>query len=283
MDCSNTTAHFISVCVEQGTRARNAVKVPLNEAVAFFGQMAQTQKEDNTLMFNGFLEGADKPYPRNEQGAFKFNVMFVDCDNPQSDKDIINKFKKDLEGCSFILYETFSSTPTRPKFRAIIPMSGTLKFTRYAKKAIKDIFKDYADEAASWFFAPDTNHLNTMEIHEGKLFDSAIVQRKADSLMTIDLLEQSRFATQCAFDEIWGRKPRDVSQNDKVRHYMDTPYTKISGNGDSDLSLYRAICVCLAAGDEATLEQVRMKALGEKWSAHAIERKIKEARKFVGK
>lgn len=49
---------------------------------------------------------------------------------------------------------------------------------------------------------------------------------------------------------------RDVSADSRVRSYLDTPFEKLSGNGCSDALLYKSICVCVQANDDATLSEV---------------------------
>lgn len=75
----------------------------------------------------------------------------------------------------------------------------------------------------------------------------------------------------------------DVSNNMKVRHYLDTPFLKKTGNGDSDASLYRAMCVCLSANDTSTLEEVKAKARREKWSERELSRKINDVEKYLAR
>jgi len=79
------------------------------------------------------------------------------------------------------------------------------------------------------------------------------------------------------------KRDLDVSANPKVRHYLDTPYLKKTGNGDSDASLYKAMCVCLSANDVNTLEEVKTKARSEKWSERELSRKISDVQKFISR
>ena len=51
-------------------------------------------------------------------------------------------------------------------------------------------------------------------------------------------------------------KQRDVSADMRVRRYLDTPFEKTCGNGISDSLLYKSICVCTQANDDATLTEV---------------------------
>jgi hypothetical protein len=73
----------------------------------------------------------------------------------------------------------------------------------------------------------------------------------------------------------------DASLKEGVVHYLETPYRKLTGNGDSDSSLYRAIVICLACHDEGTLEEVLNKARMEHWTENELQAKLRSAREFT--
>ena len=75
----------------------------------------------------------------------------------------------------------------------------------------------------------------------------------------------------------------DASKNAKVRYYLDTPFLKTHGNGDSDKSLYRAMCICLSCNDSRTLEKVESKAKSEKWTKRELSRKLDDAKKYLAR
>lgn len=179
--------HYISVCEDSGIKAETAIRVPLYEAVEYFPSLARLNKTDNTLLFGGYFN-LPNSYSRLEgQDFMKMNVVLIDCDNGENnkpytwDKDIIQKFKDDMKNYQYVLWETFSSTPERPKFRALIPLDATLDYTKDVKQAVFQVFRDYADAKASWFFAPDTRHLPTIyNKKDGVLFPSACIRKLAD-------------------------------------------------------------------------------------------------------
>lgn len=63
---------------------------------------------------------------------------------------------------------------------------------------------------------------------------------------------------------------------DVIRHYLDTPYTKICGNGDSNISLFKALATCIKYNDNETLNKVIQKAKSEKWTDKEIDKKISD-------
>lgn len=209
--------HYISVCEDAGTKATTALRVPLQDAVEHFPDMASPNKTDNTLLFGGYF---DLPcaYSRSEgQDYMKMNVVLIDCDNGENnkpytwDKDIIQKFKADMADYQYIIWETYSSTAERPKFRALIPIDGTLKYTKEVKQAVFKVFRDYADAHASWFFAPDTAHLPTVyHKSEGKLFSASCIERIADDMLTTRRLMDAEQQRRSAIRSILSPSSRNV-------------------------------------------------------------------------
>lgn len=68
---------------------------------------------------------------------------------------------------------------------------------------------------------------------------------------------------------------------DVIEHYLNTAYTKITGNGDSDSSLFRAVLCCKKYDDVQTLNEVLNKARRERWSEKELQQKIKNAEKLL--
>ena len=185
--------HYVSVSIDSGRAAVDAIRVPLNDLVSSFPTIARLNKEDNTLLFGVYLDLPDN-YDRkgleSHPGA-RINTLFIDCDNgihdkPETwDKDIMVKFKEDMKDFNYIIWETYSSTTARPKFRALIPLDKTIKYNKCVKRAVYHMFKDYADSNATWYFAPDIRHLDTVDLHlsDGfKLFESSAIEHIASQL-----------------------------------------------------------------------------------------------------
>ena len=74
-----------------------------------------------------------------------------------------------------------------------------------------------------------------------------------------------------------------ICQNyDVIRHYLETSYPKLTGNGDSSISLFKAIRCCVKYRDELTLKKVISKAGKERWTTKEIERMIENIKcKYV--
>ena len=69
---------------------------------------------------------------------------------------------------------------------------------------------------------------------------------------------------------------------DVIRHYLETSYPKLNGNGDSSISLFKAIRCCIKYNDKETLKKVINKAVLERWTTKELERMIRNIKdKYV--
>ena len=159
--------HYISVCAERGINCPVAGKVELEEAMNLLSteKLAVDDKENSILLFNGY-KNTDERYARLERELDRFSTIFLDIDNNQKDPKLLDEFKDVMKNYDYWLYETFSSTPDRPKFRVIIPIDKEMNWDGDAKAAIFHTFSRFADERASWFFSPTLNRLDTVIHHE---------------------------------------------------------------------------------------------------------------------
>ena len=65
---------------------------------------------------------------------------------------------------------------------------------------------------------------------------------------------------------------------DVIRHYLETSYPKLNGNGDSSISLFKAIRCCIKYNDKETIKKVINKAVAERWTTKEISRMIENIR-----
>ena len=66
---------------------------------------------------------------------------------------------------------------------------------------------------------------------------------------------------------------------DVIRHYLNTSYPKLTGNGDSSISLFKAIRCCIKYNDKETLKKVINKAVVERWTTKELERMIRNIKR----
>lgn len=67
----------------------------------------------------------------------------------------------------------------------------------------------------------------------------------------------------------------DCSEWNVVKRYLETPFPLHHGNGNSSSWLYAALQTCKQYDDETTMQKVIDKAMGEGWTQHEIEHKLK--------
>lgn len=65
---------------------------------------------------------------------------------------------------------------------------------------------------------------------------------------------------------------------DVIQHYLNTNYPKLKGNGDSSISLFKALRCCIKYNDKETLKKVINKSVSERWTTKEIERMIENIR-----
>ena len=66
---------------------------------------------------------------------------------------------------------------------------------------------------------------------------------------------------------------------DDVKFFLNTPFPKIKGNGNSSISLFKALRCCIKYHDEQTKDEVLNKARNEHWSEHELNRMMDNIKK----
>ena len=191
-DAEMNDKHYISICA--CNKATDARKIDLFQWITLSAlpKFAADNKNDSMMIYAGYNETKDV-YPRLESSVDRFSTILIDCDNPSSDPHIIEKFKERMSEWDYMLYETASSTPERPKFRAIVPMDDVLTWSPYMKKAVFNEFNEFADERASWFYTPTKDKLNTIcENRTGKWYSSKAIIEIANRLEKEDKMRRDR-------------------------------------------------------------------------------------------
>lgn len=57
-----------------------------------------------------------------------------------------------------------------------------------------------------------------------------------------------------------------------VKYYLSTPFPKMNGNGNSSISLFKALRCAIKYGDSEAIDQIERKAMSEHWSRKEIDR-----------
>ena len=177
--------HYFSYMIEGGRAAKKSLRLSIEESFNILWTPEHTkaiEKGTGSLMAMGYDNTKESLDERKEALFTHMSVMMIDCDNLTYDKDIMNKFSDYLMNYEYWTYESASSTPERPKFRAIVPLDAEIEWTQFNKKAIGHLFSMFVDEGASWFEEPLLPKLNTIKHHEGKLFPSKILSKIIEDL-----------------------------------------------------------------------------------------------------
>lgn len=69
-------------------------------------------------------------------------------------------------------------------------------------------------------------------------------------------------------------KPVDPMEWVPVKHYLETSYPKVKGNGDSSQSLFKALRVCIKYNKTDVMQKILEKAKNEHWSDKELTRMI---------
>ena len=206
--------------------------------------------------------------------------LIVDFDSDFPSSKIL--WKKMLKGFEYYMYDSSSSCAEASCFRLIIPLKEKVKaiFIKHKNKALQEIFFGCdirSFDVGRWFFCPSVKcgqyRLNNEVVHEeGQPLDfyELVHWSKLDEL-NLKSKQKKRFETTFA----------NMSDDERVRYYLDTEFPLMRGNGNSASSLYTAITVCLFHKDYDSFSEVLDKARRENWSEKELKRKIKDAKNFL--
>ena len=109
----------------------------------------------------------------------------------------------------------------------------------------------------------------------------AEVAKKAELKQLSYQINRSLNAQQTHFTDNSGYDPNGKCFNyDKIQHYLNTPYPKLKGNGDSSISLFSALATCIKYHDNQTKELILNKARSEHWTEKELNRMIQNINKI---
>lgn len=117
---------------------------------------------------------------------------------------------------------------------------------------------------------------------DNRLNDNAILDR---IIVSLRQKQRQKHLFKATRSNIWSTNKDNpgLCQNyDVIRHYLETSYPKLNGNGDSSISLFKAIRCCIKYNDKVTLKKVINKAVVERWTTKEISRMIENIKcKYV--
>ena len=127
----------------------------------------------------------------------------------------------------------------------------------------------------------DTNKIQKLlyNQHDNRLDDNDILDRIIVSLRQKQRQKHLFKATRSNIWPIIKDNPGLCQNYDVIRHYLETSYPKLNGNGDSSISLFKAIRCCIKYNDKVTLKEIINKAFRERWSKKEISRMIENIKR----
>ena len=234
------------------------------------------EKSDNELWMFGDCENPD--FGRKmENITYKGKFFMVDYDKDYT----IEQFEEDYKDYFYLLYTSFSHTDEHHKFRVIMYGNYDKPLDIYQQRAILEHSFRNADSTTL-----QPNRMFYLPAHkEGAPY---VYKQHMGKQFPLWFKDIERYCNKRKLDEAKVQQQKKVfydfhnKNNDRicaqwpdVQHYLLTPYLKITGNGDSDSSLFKALRLCIKYNDQATLQDVILKAKSEHWTDEQINRKIK--------
>ena len=242
--------HYISVSTD--AKSNECAKIDIVEALRFLLRPENASPEKGGWLFHPAYNENQANYKRWESMMDKFSTIMIDCDNKEQDPHILDRWHERMSGYDYIVYETYSSTPDHPKFRAIIPMDDELQWNKNAKISILQTFHEFADEKATWFFAPTKNKLNTVKSNKsGRKFPSKVLKEKIEALNLIEQINQSQRAIeQSKYEE---RKSLGMIKEHIRKDYHELPLVQeyfAAVKGERNSTAHKAACSMFSRGYE---------------------------------
>lgn len=215
-----------------------------------------------------------------QSNANNYTMLIFDSDSGYT----IDQFKDQFKEYQYVLFTTFSHTDTYHRFKAFFPLKQPLILNNLRSKWFKDWFMrkyPFQDEGVLKFFKcylPNCKSMDTYRYHinEGRLYDFEDFRDEIiKSKNKWDKIDKLKEAKRARLNDKFANKPNKVSvrTNQKVLEYLNSP---ISPTGYGTIA-FRAIAVCLTAGDVETLERVRDKMILDNWTHSEIDRMIQNA------
>lgn len=284
IDLSTLTYEDVQVSDIPMFFCKNTFNTSVYTEVQTLQNIAETIKEpvivedkvDNEMWSFGEVKDQNEGH-KDSNIKTKSKFFMVDYDNGYT----IEQFEKDYKDYFYLLYTSFSHTKEHNKFRVIM-------YGNYDKPLIGDeqnlilseCFRN-ADRTTlqpnRMFYMPahkkDAPYY--FKLHHGKQFP--LMNPVIRYLLTQIRADREKQARQRLELEKYNKtKNHDgmCKNYTTVKHYLETPYPKLKGNGDSNSSLFAALKTCMKYNDNETLQDVVYKARLEHWTTQEIDDKI---------
>lgn len=224
-----------------------------------------------------------------EKGHQKSNIVnkskffILDYDSGYT----IEEFCEEYKDYFFMLYTSFSHTKEHHKFRVIMYGNHEAPLNDDEQYAIlSECFRN-ADRTTLQpnriFYKPahKAGAEYRFKFNVGKQFP--LYNEAITFLVTKRRVDKAKEEAQDRAFATYHRKKRDVDclNCPSVKNYLNTSYPNTTGNGDSNLNLYKAIFCCIKYGDDNALAVVENKAKSEHWTTSELRQKEEAARRAL--
>lgn len=199
----------------------------------------------------------------------------------------IQQFEEDYKKYFYMLYTSHSHSEDHHKFRVIMYGNYDKPLNDYQQRTILSHSFRNADvttlQPNRLFYLPARriNGPYEFRVHNGIQFPLWFrdLQCYCDKLV----MDENKLKKQNDDYYRFHKQAKDIdcSKCKAVQYYLNNNYPHLTGNGDSDSSLYKAMFVCLKYGDYKTLQIVKNKARNEHWSEQALYRKEESIKKAL--
>lgn len=258
--------------------------VDINELKEYVKSPTEFERKDDVPMM------CMAEFWNDELGRAYYNFKSIDDEWLALDFDdniTITDFMTQFVDYDYILYTSFNHTAAHNKFRVLLHYCG-LDYSHLGANL---------DEIKSnWHFTLETMFphadKNAMDMTHAFYLPAARPEyfyhiNETGKKFYLPMMRKPILKTD-GYDGIIAKHYKnnttiDARRKKNVEYYLSTSFNKINGNGNSNTSLYNAICTCLACHDDSALEEVLRKARSEKWSESEIRTKLECARRFVGR
>lgn len=208
--------------------------------------------------------------------AINVYLICLDIEHSKTISQVENSLKN--SNLSFILYTTWSHSNNDHRFRVLLPLKNPIKFSTFyseiMKNSLKRIFpfNDCNTVKACGFYLPSNNSpdyyysyniANDFAFEDFPKFKQIILEEKRK----FENKPKDNFKETTLYKVV---KSQRISQF--ATKYLMTNYNKTKGNGDSNLSLFKALLA--SKNNPLVTQDIINKAKREGWSDKEIQYKL---------
>lgn len=218
---------------------------------------------------------------RSDSNCLKHTRFVFECDNTDLDKQ-------------FERAEDLKDIACRATFSGSKSVHVIFQFEDALEDVCKEHYKDIWTACNKLFFnnEADTACANPARLtrRPGAIRDNGeeqylvyrynnVIEKDTNLFKYIWRAVRANIASRAVISQVIEKKNHTVTNHDGlcknydvVQYYLRKSFPKLTGNGDSSISLFKAVRCCMKYGDNQTLREVLNKASSERWSSSELSR-----------